>query len=134
MSDGTKVLSVSQAEGLDPSGQTISVSGQGYPTDKGIYVAFCVIPPTNLPPSPCGGGRGDQGAESDSSLWVSSNPPVYAIGVPTPYGQGGTFSGTMTLTPELAEGIDCRQVRCAVVSRADHTRSSRPLARPLRPA
>lgn len=125
VSDGARSLSISQAAGLDPAGQTISVSGQGYPTDKGIYVAFCVIPPTNLPPTPCGGGRGDQGGgEGDSSLWVSSNPPVYAVGVPTPYGPDGTFSGTLTIGAALAEGTDCREVRCAVVSRADHTRSS----------
>jgi hypothetical protein len=123
-SGGAMSLSVSQVTGLDPDGQAVSVRGQGFPTDKGIYVAFCVVPPTNLPPSPCGGGRGDQSGAEGASLWISSNPPVYAQGVPTPYGAGGTFEGTVHLSAALAAGVDCRQVRCAVVTRADHTRGS----------
>jgi iron complex transport system substrate-binding protein len=54
---------------------------------------------------------------------VSSNAPGYGSGLATPYGQGGTFSVSVVVTPTIGT-FDCRAVQCAVVSRNDHTRSS----------
>lgn len=120
VSDGVRSLSVSQAADLDPAGQTISVSGGGFDPNKGIYVAFCLIPPTDQPPTPCGGGRGDENSDTGgASLWLRSDD-YGAQNSATPFGPGGSFSTTMTLAPEIAPGIDCRQARCAVVTRADH--------------
>jgi hypothetical protein len=120
--DGRRSLTVSQAAGLPDAGGPITVTGTGYDDFKGIYVALCLVPPPNQPPTPCGGGPDTEGA-SGSSAWISSNPPSYGEGLATPYGPGGTFTVTVHVNPLLAEGFDCRAVRCAVVTRNDHTRS-----------
>lgn len=120
--DGQRSLSVSQVAGLPAGGQAVVVTGRGYDGGKGIYVALCLVPATNQPPTPCGGGADVDGA-TGASAWVSSNPPSYGEGLAIPYGPGGTFSLTLTMGPLLAGGLDCRLVRCAVVTRNDHTRS-----------
>ncbi len=121
--DGVRTLSLSQAHDLDPSGQTIVVSGQGYEEFKGIYLAFCLVPPLNEKPSPCGGGIDLEG-ETGASQWISSNPPDYGVGLAIPYGPGGSFSLALNVGPLIGDTIDCRRVSCAVVTRNDHVRSS----------
>ncbi|MCX7620030.1 MAG: hypothetical protein N2037_04180 [Acidimicrobiales bacterium] len=121
VTDGRRVLRASKVTGLNPNGDTVRVEGSGYDTYKGIYVTFCVLPPYNQPPSPCGGGPSNDGG--GSSNWISSNPPPYGVGVAVPYGPGGSFSVTVTLRAVFG-AVDCRVVRCAIVSRNDHTRSS----------
>lgn len=114
-------LHVSQTEGLDPDGDTVTVTGSGYDESRGIYVAFCVVPPPGQTPTPCGGGI-DLKGESGSSHWISSSPPDYGVGLAEPYGPGGSFSVEIGLSAMLNADVDCRQVQCAVVTRADHTR------------
>lgn len=118
-----KSLSVSQATGLDPDGQSVTVSGAGYDETKGVYVSLCVVPPPGTTPSPCGGGV-DRENTSGASAWISSNPPSYATGVSQPYEPGGSFTVTLDVSPSINESLDCRQVRCAIVTRNDHTRGS----------
>jgi hypothetical protein len=108
---------------VNPEGETLTVEGKGYDRSKGIYVAFCVVPPAGQPPSPCGGGQ-DRSGSSGGSVWVSSNPPLYARGLTTPYGPGGTFKVQLRVNAMLNENTDCRKVVCAVTTRNDHTRSS----------
>lgn len=122
--DGRRTLTVSQARDLKPSVQSVTVEGSGYDEAKGIYVAFCVIPANRqTPPGPCGGGQ-DRTGQAGGAVWVSSNPPVYARGLTTPYGKGGTFKVSINVQAQLNEDTDCRVVRCAVTTRNDHTRSS----------
>lgn len=121
--DGQRTLTVSQAVELDPAGQAIGVAGSGYDATKGIYVALCVIPPRNVLPTPCGGGVDTEG-QAGASQWISSSPPDYGVGLATPYGPGGSFSTTFTVRAQIAAGIDCRQVRCAILTRSDHTRTA----------
>lgn len=121
--DGLRTLTTSQAVGLEASGQTVAVAGSGYDTDKGVYVALCAIPPRNALPSPCGGGVDTQG-QAGAAQWISSNPPDYGVGLARPYGPSGSFSTRFTVRAVIAPGIDCRQVRCALVTRSDHTRTS----------
>lgn len=121
-STGSATLHVSEVDGLDPAGQTVTVSGSGYDESKGVYVSLCVIPPPGSPPSPCGGGEDREGT-SGASAWISSNPPDYAAGLTTPYGPGGTFTVSLRVSSPIAPGLDCTNVRCAVVTRNDHTRS-----------
>lgn len=124
VSGAGKTLTTSAAIGLAASGQTVTVSGSGYDVNKGIYVSMCVIPPPGHPPSPCGGGQ-DRAGSSGNSAWISSNPPDYAQPPLTkPYGPGGTFTVTVSVQAQLNATIDCRVVRCAIVTRNDHTRSS----------
>jgi len=115
-------LTVSKTSGLDPAGETITVSGSGYDTNKGIYVAVCVDTGPGNAPSPCGGGA-DMSGSSGASHWISSNPPAYGEGLAKPYGPGGSFRVTLRVTPMIGT-VDCRTARCAVVSRADHTRTT----------
>lgn len=120
---GSLSFSVSQSVGLSPEGQSVTVDGAGFNTDKGIYVALCAIPPTNHAPSPCGGGQ-DREGDAGTSTWISSNPPDYAIGLTTPYGSGGSFTATFSVSPMISATVDCRIVACAIVTRNDHTRSA----------
>jgi hypothetical protein len=116
-------VSVSKTDGLDPAGEVITVSGTCFDPNKGIYVAFCVVPPPGQPPSPCGGGVAMEGS-GGLSHWISSNPPPYAQGLTIPWGPGGSFSVTLRPSAALNPDIDCRVVACAVATRADHTRGS----------
>jgi hypothetical protein len=114
-------VSVSQVDGLDPAGATLTVSGTGFDASKGIYVALCVRPAPGQAPSPCLGGADTTGG--GGSHWISSNPPPYGEGLATPYGPSGSFTvslrvqGADAFTDCLADGV-----QCAVVTRADHTR------------
>ncbi|HMJ77963.1 MAG TPA: hypothetical protein VK507_18420, partial [Iamia sp.] len=121
-SDGQRTLRVGRSQGLSPAGEQVGVAGSGYDVGKGIYVAFCVVTPPTTAPSPCGGGI-DQTGATGASAWVSSDPPSYGVGLATPYGPGGSFSVTITVAPVIADGFDCRQIQCAIVSRNDHIRT-----------
>ncbi|WP_208029511.1 hypothetical protein [Rhabdothermincola sediminis] len=123
VSDGQRTLQASRTEALDPTGERITVTGAGFDVSKGIYVAFCAIPPPGMPPSPCGGGE-DRAGSTGASAWISSNPPPYAVGLPTPYGPEGSFTVELAIQPVINATTDCRRVRCAIVTRNDHTRSS----------
>jgi len=123
ISDGTRTLTVSQSTGLSESGQTISVSGSGYDVNKGIYVALCVATPKGVLPSPCGGGV-DMEGDGGASVWISDNPPSYAAGLPRPYGPGGSFRVNFKVGPVIDKFNDCRAVRCAIVTKSDHTINS----------
>lgn len=120
--DGTRTLTVSKASGVDPAGETITVTGSGYNEEKGIYLAFCVVPARNQTPTPCGGGAGQ--GEVGVARWISSDPPSYGEGLANPYSPGGGFSLTLTVSAQLNPDTDCRVVACAIVTRNDHTRMS----------
>ncbi|MFJ6723632.1 hypothetical protein ACIQPQ_01825 [Streptomyces sp. NPDC091281] len=118
-------LTVSASSGLDPAGATVTVTGSGYNTEKGIYVAFCVDNGVGKTPTPCVGGV-DMSGESGASAWISSDPPSYGEGLAKPYGgsgHAGTFSVKLKVRAKDAN-TDCTAagVRCAVITRNDHTR------------
>jgi hypothetical protein len=115
-------LTVSKGSGLDPAGEKVRVRGSGYDRSKGIYVAFCVDNGPGRQPTPCGGGADTEG-RSGNSVWISDLPPAYGTGLAQTYGEGGTFDVEISVRAQLNEDVDCRRVRCAVVTRADHTRS-----------
>lgn len=120
--DGARTLSVSRSADLAAAGEAVTVEGRNYDVNKGIYVAYCVIPPTNGLPTPCGGGA-DMTGGGGASQWISSDAPSYGGNLARPYGAGGSFSVTITAQPTIGS-IDCRRVRCAIVTRNDHTRAS----------
>lgn len=118
-------LTVSKAAGLAAAGETVTVSGTGYNTEKGIYVAFCVDNGAGKTPTPCVGGV-DMSGESGASVWISSNPPSYGEGLAKPYkgsGHNGSFSVQLKVRAKDAN-TDCTKsgVTCAVITRNDHTR------------
>jgi LPXTG-motif cell wall-anchored protein len=126
---GHPTLSVSKTSGLDPEGETVTVTGSGYDTARGIYVALCDTSGAgpDRAPSPCVGGVDMEGS-SGASVWVSSNPPPYGEGLAVPYTGGGTDGGfSVELRVRASdENTDCTDpsTECAVVTRNDHTRSS----------
>ncbi len=118
-------LTVSRSAGLDPDGETVTVSGTGYNTEKGIYVAFCVDNGAGKTPTPCIGGV-DMSGDSGASVWISSNPPSYGEGLAKPYkgsGHKGTFSVSLKVRAKDAN-TDCGKsgVTCSVITRNDHIR------------
>jgi hypothetical protein len=117
-------LTVTPSDGLDPDGASVRVTGSGYDTSLGVYVALCVDQGPTAAPSPCVGGVDLEGSGS-SSAWISSTPPPYAVDLATPYGPGGTFDVTLNVTAS-DEFVDClaEGTRCVIATRADHTASA----------
>ena len=100
----------------------VTVTGKGFDTKIGIYLALCKIPEYGLRPSPCGGGVNMSG-KSKSSIWISNEAPSYADGLASKFGKNGSFKRVLRLSPIINNEVDCRKVRCAITVRADHTRS-----------
>jgi hypothetical protein len=115
-----QTLTVSATKVRD--GQTVTVTGKKFNRKIGIYLAFCVVNGKGEAPSPCGGGVNASGV-SQSSIWISSNPPSYGKSLATPFSKSGGFKQRVTVSRFIGD-IDCAVVRCAVVTRADHTKSS----------
>lgn len=118
--DGIRLI-VSPVRSVPVDGATLRVRGSGFDRTVGIYVALCVTPMRGRVPSPCGGGV-NATASDPSSAWISSTPPAYGRSLSIPYRAGGRFDVRITVSPMIGD-IDCRRTSCAVVTRADHTRS-----------
>lgn len=103
-------------------GQTVSVTGTKYSKKVGIYLAYCVVNKKGEVPSPCGGGVNASGA-SDGSIWISSNPPEYGKSLAIPFSKSGGFKQKVKVSRYIGT-VDCAIVKCAVVTRADHTDST----------
>jgi hypothetical protein len=125
-----QVLTVDAATNLN-DGQILTVTGKGYDLKTGIYVTFCVIPPKGKRPELC--GPFDITGKNNQSVWVSSNPPIYAVTLVTPFTQvtskvksktvtTGSFKVQVPATRMIGNN-DCKVVKCAILTRADHTLS-----------
>lgn len=123
-------VTVSKSSGLDPAGETVTITGRGFDLSKGIYVVFCVNKGVGQMPSPCLGGV-DQSGASGSSAWISSNPPSYGEGLAKPFtqeGGKGSFSVQLKITSK-DQFTDCLNKKvapngCVLGTRADHTRTA----------
>ena len=134
----TRTLSVATEDGepadlgaLRP-GDVVIVSGSGFDSGIGIYVSFCAVPDSpEVKPSPCLGGvpegaeqGGAGGTEALASAWITDDWAWRAFAT-----QGyddaakGAFEVRLTVPEATSEGLDCTAVRCALVTRADHTAS-----------
>ena len=103
-------------------GQVVSVTGKKYNKKVGVYLAYCVVNAKGEVPSPCGGGVNSSGA-SDGSIWISSNPPEYGKSLAVPFTKSGGFKQKVRVSRYIGN-IDCAVVKCAVVTRAEHTDSA----------
>jgi hypothetical protein len=110
-------LTVSQTKGLKKDSK-VTVSGSNYNTEVGIYVTFCVVPKKGKKPEHCG-AYNITGIDSQA-VWISSNPPLYATLLVTPFKKGGAFKIELPLSKTIGDK-DCSKVKCAVLTRADHT-------------
>ncbi len=117
------VLRVSKVRRLPSGGSFITVRGRGFDPRVGIYVGLCVKPRPGQKPSPCGGGVDTDGS-TRASAWVSSNPPSYGDNLATKYGRNGRFKVRIYVSSKISNSIDCRTTRCAITTRADHTRAN----------
>ncbi|MCD7436886.1 immunoglobulin domain-containing protein [Streptomyces lincolnensis] len=113
-------LSVSASANLDPDGETLKVTGDGYDDTKGVYVAVCKDNGDNRIPTPCLGGA-DQSGGSGASAWIiprdASDEGAGTVAVR--WGEGGTFDVELKVRAKDG-GLDCLQVACSVVTRVDH--------------
>ena len=112
-------LSVSQTTNLNPGGTSVTVRGTGFDVSKGVYVIVC----SQAAPGPqatCIGGVNIDGSSS-SSVWVSSNPPNYAVGLTTPFQPDGSFIVELVIVGKSG-ALDCTAIKCGVVTRSDHLR------------
>jgi hypothetical protein len=104
------------------SGQSVTVTGKKYNQKLGIYLAFCVVNAKGVAPSPCGGGVNASGV-SQSSIWISSNPPAYGKSLALPFTKGGGFKQKVVVR-RFINNFDCAVVKCAIVTRSDHLNST----------
>lgn len=104
------------------SGSLVTVSGSRFDETVGIYLAFCVVPKKGEAPTPCGGGINKAGI-GESSFWISSNPPPYAIGLTDEFLPGGRFTHRVMVSKKIGK-FDCTKVKCAITVRADHLRGN----------
>jgi hypothetical protein len=125
-----QVLTSDATKNLDDL-QKLTVTGRGYDLKVGIYVTFCVIPPKGKRPELC--GPFDVTGQNNQAVWVSSNPPIYAIPLVKPFDKvtktvkgkkisTGSFKVQVPATRMIGT-YDCKVVKCAILTRADHTRS-----------
>ena len=125
-----QVLKVDAAANVDDM-QKLTVTGSGYDLKVGIYVTFCVIPKPGKRPELC--GPFDVTGQNNQAVWVSSNPPIYAIPLVKPFDtvtktvkgkkvSTGSFKVQVPATRMIGT-YDCKVVKCAILTRADHTRS-----------
>lgn len=99
----------------------VTVSGKGYGLKTGIYVTYCVVPQKGKKPDHCG-AYNPTGINSQAH-WISSNPPLYAVLLVKKFGKGGTFKVTLPISSTIGD-YDCTKVKCAILTRADHTNPS----------
>ncbi|GAB2566904.1 hypothetical protein GCM10027033_24190 [Leucobacter ruminantium] len=134
----TRMLSVELPDGsaadlgeLVP-GEELVVQGSGFDAGIGIYVAVCGIPESATEkPGPCLGGipEGAEEGHADraalASAWVTDDWAWRAFAT---HGyqdaDAGTFEVVLTVPDPVIDGLDCRESRCAIATRADHTASA----------
>ena len=119
-SSNGSILTVSKTVGIN-TGDRLTITGSHFDETVGIYLALCKIVKKTELPTPCGGGIDKTGA-TGSSIWISSNPPPYGVGLAKEFLPGGRFSYTIRVSPMVGK-LDCRKITCAIYVRADHTRS-----------
>jgi len=129
------VLGVEPGTEIDTSaltpGDRIVVSGTGYDSARGIYVAICKIPASaDVKPGPCLGGvpeGGEQEVESGTIQFAASNwinddwawKLFGARGYDDP--ATGTFTAYLEVGAPVEEKLDCTVDACGIYTRNDHT-------------
>lgn len=100
--------------------QLVRVNGKKFNRRVGIYLAFCEVPLRGQLPRNCAGGINLEG-ESQSSFWISSNPPSYAADLVMKFTKRGGFRADIRVSRFIGQ-TDCAIKRCAILTRADHLR------------
>ena len=124
------VVAAAPGEAVDTSalaeGDRIVVSGTGYDTAQGIYVAICVIPSSPAEkPGPCLGGV-PSGESSSSpgavdfapSNWINDDWAWKLFGARS---YDDVATGTFTAYLEVGDPGVCAATACGIFTRNDHT-------------
>lgn len=114
---GGKTLAADDVRDLTAN-QKLTVRGQGFDADRGIYVSLCAQPEPPGAPGPCLSGS------AGTSAWISSNPPEYGKAQAVAYSPGGGFVLELTVEPIIDDNHDCRVIACALATRNDDTNSA----------
>ena len=112
-------------------GDRLVVSGTGYDSSRGIYVAICKIPASaDTKPGPCLGGvpeGGEQEVESGTiqyapSNWIN-NDWAWKLFGSRGYDDAstGTFTAYLEVGDPTEETVDCTVDACGIYTRNDHT-------------
>lgn len=112
-------------------GQRLIVSGTGYDSKRGIYVAICQIPDAQeVRPGPCLGGvpelddvsGGEGSVEWASSNWINQEWAWRLFGARSfDNAASGDFTAYILVPPGAEEGLDCTVSACGLFTRNDHT-------------
>lgn len=120
-------ITVSDVDDLDPTGQTVEVTGEGFTeaagfdvATAGVYLGVCLDNGPAVPPGPCVGGV-DMTGHSPTSRWITNNPIGEAEVVPM--AADGSFS--TSFTAQAADAfVDCQDPPagkdCKIFIRRDH--------------
>lgn len=129
------IVSVEPGGTVDTSalrpGDRLVVSGTGYDPARGIYVAICAIPDDPATkPGPCLGGvptqeatEAEEGAiQFAPSNWINDDWAWKLFGARSYDDRdSGTFTAYLEIPDPSDEAVDCREVRCGIYTRNDHT-------------
>ena len=110
-------LTVTPTTDLDSAGDTVTVTGSGYPEGQGVYVRFCQAPTGTVGTA---AGRPAADVCDGQGLWVSPNPPdpslprivdgAFTVELPV----AGRFAGTSDVVECTADDA------CGAFVRRDH--------------
>ena len=128
------VLSTEPGGEVDTSalqvGDRLVVSGTGYDSSRGIYVAICKVPAVGEKPGPCIGGVPESDGETieagtiqyAASNWINDDWAWKLFGARS-YDDlaSGTFTAYLEVGSPAAENLDCAVDACGIFTRNDHT-------------
>ncbi len=124
---GAARLTVDPATGLSTAGGSIAVTGTGFKTSGGLYVAVCAAngkAPASL--ADCVGGPVPDANTSRS--WAHIGPAAASDGGPVvrPWAAGGSFAVSLTLprSSSASDALDCSRVACAVYTTPDNSQDA----------
>lgn len=124
---GKLTLGVDPAGGLTAAGAMLKVTGSGFDTGTGIYLAICHADgkaPASL--RDCVGGAVPDANLTKSWAHISDTAEPGGSGQVAAWGAGGSFAVQLTLPPSnsTSDALDCAKVACAVYTAPDKGRNT----------
>ncbi|NCX37607.1 MAG: hypothetical protein EBX11_03910 [Actinobacteria bacterium] len=98
---------------------------------KKMLAILVLITLSAMPSANAASVKGSQGqilsvsktTAKSGAIWISSNPPAYAVGLTQEFLPGGRFTQKVKVSKKIGK-FDCTKVKCAITVRADHLRSN----------
>jgi hypothetical protein len=133
----TRTLSVTFEGGQEADlenvrpGDRLVVTGSGFDSSRGIYVAICQVPAAvDIRPGPClggvpelgDGGTGVETVEWSPSNWINQEWAWRLFGARSyDDSERGTFRAFILVPPASEDSVNCFDVACGIFTRNDHT-------------